>query len=147
MERFATSQLSYLSQISINRKLAKLLSSTVQKMKFSVKDFFSKCGQIRCFCFVINLEHGTIKKLNCYIIHFIWTYWKGFSSHPANAVNNRGIKSLAGLIPYPTLMPNDIPIATTRRPTINGRICGFGGLFLLSVNANIVPTRIAVPTN
>ena len=29
---------------------SKVLTSTLQKMKFSIKDFFSKCDQIRIFC-------------------------------------------------------------------------------------------------
>ena len=42
---------------------------------------------------------------------------KYFLPQPAIAVNNRGPKSRAGLIAYPALKPNVMPINTTSRPT------------------------------
>ena len=74
------------------------------------------------------------------------TYLNGSAFQPATAVNILGMRSLAGLIPYPALHPKLAPIATTSRPTIKGAISESGALFRLSDSAKIVPTRSAVPT-
>ena len=51
-------------------------SNTAEKMKFSIKDFFSKCDQIRGFlrsffvCNVINLiRTSVVKRLHCKVSH------------------------------------------------------------------------------
>lgn len=64
--------------------------------------------------------------------------------HPATAVNTLGIKSLAGLTPNPALIPNEAPSVMTMRPINKGAMLEPGPMFLLSNNAKIVPTNMAV---
>ena len=40
----------------VRKSLEQTLNITKQKMKFSIKDFFSKCDQIRNFCAVIRTD-------------------------------------------------------------------------------------------
>src|SRR5580704_3596483 len=65
---------------------------------------------------------------------------------PATAVNSRGPKSRAGLIAYPALNPNVIPISTTSAPTPNGAKYGGRPIFFLSVIPKIQAINSAVPT-
>ena len=48
-----------------------LLSDTAQKMKFSIKDFFSKCDQIRCF---LRIWSDLLKKflMENFIFCVVW---------------------------------------------------------------------------
>ena len=52
-----------------NHKLA--LSLTAQKIKFFVKDFFSKCDRIRSFLpiFLHLLKKSLMKNLQCAVCH------------------------------------------------------------------------------
>ena len=58
---------------------------------------------------------------------------------------NRGPKSRAGLIAYPALVPQAIPMATTTRPMTTGARLDSGGVALTEVMAKMRNTRIAVP--
>ena len=58
----------------------------------------------------------------------------------------RGPRSRAGLIAYPALAPNEIPIATTIMPTMNGAKFEPTGELYSSVTAQMNRTRKKVPT-
>jgi hypothetical protein len=58
----------------------------------------------------------------------------------------RGPRSRAGLIAYPELAPNDMPMAKTPRPMISGAMFAFGGRFIRSTTAKMMISRKAVPT-
>ena len=63
------------------------------------------------------------------------------------AMNTRGIKSLAGLTAYPQLIPKHIPSVMMIKPINTGNDPELGGLFRLSVKANMVLTSSIVPIN
>jgi hypothetical protein len=84
------------------------------------------------------------KLVQCGIISYVNTS----PPHPAMAVNILGPRSLAGLMAYPQLKPNVMPIKNTIKPMIRGAKPGLGLLpFFFSTQANISATNIAVLKN
>ena len=74
-------------------------------------------------------------------------YLNGFPPQPAIAVKTLGIKSLAGLTPNPAFIPKLVPRVRTIIPIKSGAKFEPGPIFLLSNNANMVPTKSAVPSS
>ena len=46
--------------MTLFQKLSITLTNTTKKMKFSIKDFFSKCDQIRSFTFTEQILNGKL---------------------------------------------------------------------------------------
>ena len=61
--------------------------------------------------------------------------------NPATTANKRGPKSRAGLMAYPFIPPNEIPMATTSSPMTMGAKFAPGSALSLSTTAKIRPTR------
>lgn len=77
--------------------------------------------------------------------HVTQTYVKVLSPHPAARVNSRGPRSRAGLMAYPQLRWQVMPITNTDRPTQIGTRPLLGFMFRSSVMAITQIRSIAVP--